>query len=200
LSNRGLKIVIGDLAGSVEDLTKIVTGYDIVISAIDARHQHDQIRLVEAAAKALIKRFVPCGFTTICPPGSGVMKIRDDKEDVYQRIWYHHLPYTIIDVGYWYQISWPRLPSGRADYAVLMPNTTIYGDGNAPNILTDKRDIGRFVAHIIKDERTLNQKVFACGEVLSQNEIWSLIEKKSGERIDSTHVRIPVTPGCRPLF
>lgn len=170
---------------------KLLTGYDIFISAITATGQLDQIKLVDAAAKAGIKRFVPCGFTTVCPPG-GAMKLRDDKEEVYQRIWFQHLPYTIIDVGYWHQISWPRLASGRVDYALLIPNTTKYGDGNAPNLLTDKRDIGRFVALIVKDERTLNQRVFTHSDILSQNEIFGIMEEKSGEKVTFDQVSITI--------
>jgi hypothetical protein len=166
---------------------------------VSATGQLDQLKLVDAAAKAGIKRFVPCGFTTVCPP-TGVMKLRDDKEEVYQRIWLQHLPYTIIDIGYWHQISWPRLPSGRVDYSLLIPNTTKYGDGDAPNLLTDKRDIGRFVALIIKDERTLNQKVFTYGDVLSQNEIFSLMEKKSGEKLEIDNVSLIISSDILEIF
>jgi hypothetical protein len=189
LKTRGVKIIIGDTTQqNVEDFVKLIQGYDIIISAVAAEGQLEQLVLVDAAAKAGTKRFVPCGFTTISPPG-GVMNLRDEKEEVHKRIWYHHLPYTIIDVGYWHQISWPVIPSGRLDYAKMMPNTTIYGDGNAPNILTDKRDIGKFVARIIKDDRTLNKRVFTYSDVLTQNEIWSIMEQKSGEKIQTSYVR-----------
>jgi hypothetical protein len=188
LKDRNLKLVVADLAEiTVDELAKLITGYDIVVSAIAAEAQLDQLILVDAAAKAGTKRFVPCGWTTVAPPG-GVMHLRDEKETVYKRIWYHHLPYTIVDVGFWHQISWPKLSSGRLDYAILMPGSTIFGDGNAPNILTDKRDIGRFAARIFKDDRTLNRKVFTAGDSLSQNEIFSLLEEKSGEKIPRTYV------------
>jgi len=188
LKDRGFKLVVADLTKTtVEELVKVVAGYDIILSAVAAEGQLDKLILVDAAAKAGTKRFVPCGWTTIAPAG-GVMELRDNKEVVYQRLWYHHVPYTIVDVGYWHSISSPKLPSGRADYCTVMPNTTIYGDGNAPNILTDKRDIGKFVARILKDERTLNKKIFTAGEVLSQNEILALMEKKSGEKIPVTYV------------
>jgi hypothetical protein len=189
LKPRGVEVVIGDLENqSVDEVSELITGFDIIISAAPPEAQLDQIVLIDAAAKAGIKRFVPCGFTTISPPG-GIMKLRDEREQVHQRIWYHHLPYTIVDVGYWHQLSWPRLPSGRVDYAVIMPpNTTIYGDGNAPNLMTDKRDMGRFVARIIKDDRTLNKRVFTHSDVLTQNDIIAVIEEKSGEKVETTHV------------
>ena len=153
---------------NAEELATLLHGYDAILSAVAAEAQLEQLVLVDAAAKAGIKRFVPCEFTTVSPPG-GVMDLRNQKERVHERIWYHHIPYTIIDVGFWYQFSWPVVPSGRLNHANLLPNTTIYGDGNAPNILTDKRDIGPFVARILEDERTLNKRVFTCSEVLTQN-------------------------------
>jgi hypothetical protein len=88
------------------------------------------------------------------------------------------------------KISYPRLPSGRVYYAMLMKEATIYGDGNAPNVLTDNRDIGRFVARIIKDERTLNKRVFTHSDVLTQKKkIWTLIEEKSWEKVETQFVR-----------
>jgi len=184
---------------NTDDLANLIRGYDTIISTVGADAQLDQLALVDAAAKAGTKRFVPCGFTTISPPG-GVMDLRDKKEKVHERIWYHHLPYTIVDIGFWHQISFPELPSGRVDYAMmkLVPLNVIFGDGTAPNLLTDKRDIGRFVARIIKDERTLNKRVFTRSDVLSQNEIWEILEKKSGEKIETTYVSyllvLPLAP------
>jgi nucleoside-diphosphate-sugar epimerase len=174
----------------VDTLAKALAGYDTIISAIGPDEQLAQLKLVDAIAKAGVGRFVPCGFTTVCPP-EGVMLLRDEKEKVYNRVLYHRLPYTFIDVGFWHQISFPRVPSGRLDYASLAPNTTIYGDGEARNLLTDKRDMGRFVSRIIKDDRTLNKKVFTHSDAISQKEIWEIVEKVTGEKIStSNHVSL----------
>lgn len=116
------------------------------------------------------------------------MAIRDEKEVVYQRVWYHHLPYTVVDVGIWHQVSYFRVPSGRFDYAMFLDINEVIGDGEAKTLMTDKRDIGRFVARIIKDPRTLNQKVFTWSDEISQNEILNMIEKKTGEKVQFNHV------------
>lgn len=189
LHRRHVEIVEADLANqSVEEIARLIAGYDTVISAVAASALLDQLKLVDAAAIAGTKRFVPCGFTAISPPGGVMRLIRGEKEKVHQRIWYHHLPYTIIDSGTWFQISFPTLPSGKVDYAFVGESNTRYGDGNAPNLMIDKRDIGRFTARIIKDSRTLNKRVFLHADVLTQNEIWAIMEEKSGERIDAKHV------------
>ena len=65
-----------------------------------------------------------------------------------------------------------------------MPNNTIHGDGSAPNLFTDIRDIGRFVARIIDDDRTLNRYVYTYGDVLSENEINRIVEEVSGEKLE----------------
>lgn len=182
-------------------------GIHTVISTIDALSQRVQLPMVEAAKKAGIKRFVPCAFITVCPPG-GVLKVRDEvrccphkehpssltvlkqKQIVYQEIWKARIPYTIIDVGFWHQISFPSIPSGRVEYATFLFRTDIItGDGEAPNLLTDERDMGRYVARIIKDERTLNKFVATYSDALSQNEIWAMMEEMSGEKIERKYVR-----------
>jgi len=189
LVSRNISVVIADLQGPLDALVKAIKGYDTIISCIGPHAQLAQLPLVDAAAQAGTKRFVPCGFITVCPP-HGVMKMREAKEAVYNRIWYHHLPYTIIDVGFWHQISVFRVPSGKFDYALAMDNSELYGDGEAKTLLTDKRDIGRFVARIVKDPRTINQKVFTWSDELSQNEIVSLVEKKTGEQLQPSHVSV----------
>jgi hypothetical protein len=185
--SRGLEIVSGDLKGDVDKLAKTLSGYDTIISAIGPDEQLTQLKLVDAIAKAGVGRFVPCGFTTVCPP-KGVMLLRDEKEDVYNRVLYHKLPYTFVDVGFWHQISFAKVPSGCLDYAVTTPNTTTYGNGEAATLLTDKRDMGRFVARIIKDERTLNKKVFTHSDALSQKDIIKIMEKATGETVETDSV------------
>ncbi|KAJ7777377.1 hypothetical protein B0H16DRAFT_1407000 [Mycena metata] len=188
LAERGVNIRVADISGPIEDLAKALSGIDVLISAIDAGSQLAQIQLATAAKEAGVKRFVPCGFITVAPPG-GVMALRDSKELVYQHIRKLFLPHTIIDIGYWYQISFPTVPSGRADYtAIIKPNSAIHGDGETPTILIDHADIGRFVARIIKDERTLNKSVIAYGDVLSENAVFETMERLSGEKIERQYI------------
>lgn len=76
LKSLGVKIVAADLNGPEADLVNLLTGTDIVISAIFAYVLPEQIPLASAAKKAGVKRFIPCHFGTACPPG-GVMLLRD---------------------------------------------------------------------------------------------------------------------------
>ncbi|CZR61486.1 related to isoflavone reductase family protein [Phialocephala subalpina] len=183
LKDLNIKIHIAEISDSTH-LAEILTGINTVISAIGPTAHNEQIPLANAAKKAGVKRFVPCGFTTVAPPGN-IMWIRDHKEEIYQHIRKLHLPYTIIDVGIWYQVSFPTVPSGRTDYAsILLPNVTILGDPNMKTAITDIRDIGTYVAEITADERTLNKFVFVYGELLSQEEVFGKVEELSGEKLE----------------
>ena len=70
-------------------------------------------------------------------------------------------------------------------------NASLRNDGEAPNILTDLRDIGYFVARIVCDERTLNKSVFCWGDVLSENHVYNLLEEVSGEKLERHYVCPP---------
>ena len=182
LKDRGVELRPLDLKGSQESLVSALKDIEILISAIEASQQLEQLPLANAVKLAGIKRFIPCGFITIIPPG-GIQELRDGKEQVYNHVKQLGIPYTILDVGWWYQIALPRLPSGKIDYAIAMPDLHLAGDGNQLSAHTDLRDIGRYVAKVIVDERTLNKMVFVYNELWSQNQIWDALEKVSGAKV-----------------
>lgn len=160
-----------------------------MVSCIGFRSRAAENALVDAVAAAGTSRFVPCAFASVAPPG-GILGLRDEKEVTYQRIWQQKIPYTIIDVGFWYQLSVPRVPSGRLDYALVLPMNEVVAGGAAKNLLTDKRDIGGFVTRILRDARTVNQKVVCWGEEISQNQIVRVVEEMSGEKVELTDVSL----------
>lgn len=94
----------------------------------------------------------------------------------------------MIDVGWWFQVSFPRVPSGRLHYATPPFQTPLVGDGNKRSALTDLKTIGSYVAKIILDDRTLNRYVMMYDTLMSQNEIYELLEELSGEKIDRTYI------------
>ncbi|GJD04558.1 isoflavone reductase family protein [Colletotrichum higginsianum] len=183
LEKRGVRIASVDLGGPEDEITKQLTGHEVVISAIVAEGIMDQIPLANAAKTAGVPRFVPCFFGTVMP-ARGMLWLRDKKEDVLNHVQTLYLPYTVIDVGWWYQISLPRLPSGKINAVASPFPDWIAGDGTVLSGMTDLRDIGKYVARIIADPRTLNQKVFAYTELLSQNDVYGLVERLSGERVE----------------
>ncbi|KAL1896437.1 hypothetical protein Cpir12675_002841 [Ceratocystis pirilliformis] len=105
------------------------------------------------------------------------------KEEVLSYIKKLYLPYTAIDVGWWYQLSFPPLPSGRFKAKFEYSIVEVVGDGNQPWAVTDNRDIGKYVTKIIADPRTLNKMVLCHNQIWSQNEALKLLERMSGESV-----------------
>ena len=187
LKDRGLELRALDLKADQDDIVAALKDIEILISAVGPTEQLEQIPLVTAAKTAGVKRFIPCAFLSIIPVG-GIHNLRDTKEIVYNHMKQLYLPYTIIDVGWWYQIAFPRLPSGKIDYAVAVPNANIPGDGNQPSALIDLRDIGRYVAKIIVDDRTLNKQVLVYNEMWTPNQTHTLLESISNEKLPRDYV------------
>lgn len=93
-----------------------------------------------------------------------------------------HMPYTVIDIGYWHEIMTPRIESGRLDHRALYSTFFFVDEGSAPCATIYLPDVGRYVARIIADPRTLNRMVFAYGEVTTQRAAVDMIERLSGEK------------------
>lgn len=82
LEERGVEIRRCDLKASEEQLLEALSGIDIVVSCVGPSEQQDQMPFAKAAKLAGVKRFVPCGFITIAPPG-GIMWLRDEVSFTY---------------------------------------------------------------------------------------------------------------------
>ncbi|KAI1071639.1 hypothetical protein LB507_005066 [Fusarium sp. FIESC RH6] len=186
LKEKGVNIVAVDLQGSQGELVSALKGIDVVISAIYFESLHDEIPLSTAAKEAGVKRYVPCFFGTNAP--RGIMRLHDVKEEILDHIQRIYLPYTVINVGWWYQITLPRVPSGKFDDYLTFANNNIIGGGNNPSALTNLNDIGKYVAVIISDPRTINKRVFANTETKSQQEVFELVEKITGEKPERTEM------------
>lgn len=57
-----------------------------------------------------------------------------------------------------------------------------------PTALADMRDVGRYVARVIADPRTLNKRVHVYSEVYTQNKVLDVVEGVSGERLGRGYV------------
>jgi hypothetical protein len=86
------------------------------------------------------------------------------------------------------RIAFPKLSSGKVDYAISLPAEEMFGTGEQVSALTDLRDVGRYVARIVQDERLVNKYVLCYNEVRSQADSYALMEKLSGEKIPRNFV------------
>ena len=121
-SSRGVSIRPFTLTAPHADLVSSLRGIDVLICCISGMgdEMHQQIPIADAAKEAGVQRFIPSAWLPVIPLG-GVHLFRDLKERTYAHLKSISLPYTIIDVGWWYQISYPKLPSGKVDYAISLP-------------------------------------------------------------------------------
>lgn len=82
------------------------------------------------------------------------------------------------------QIILPYADPSKAGYPIALEFTKyLFGTGNSKCATTDVHDIGKFVARIVSDERTLNRYVFCYTNEVTQQEVLTLAEKISGKKI-----------------
>ncbi|KAF3803132.1 Glutamate-pyruvate aminotransferase AlaA [Colletotrichum gloeosporioides] len=187
LKDRGVEVSGYDLEGPKETLVAQLRGIEVLISCITWEHLNQQLPWIDAAKTAGVKRFVPSEW--VGPAPRGVIDIKDQKLEILGAIQRAGLPYTIIDVGCWFQVFIPKIPSGKSDHAHMKYiDHSIVGDGNQKFAMTDMTDVGKYVAQIIGDDRTLNRRVLAYTEVLSMNDIWGTMAKISGEEPPRNYV------------
>ncbi|KAE8365964.1 isoflavone reductase family protein [Aspergillus caelatus] len=189
LKTKGVCIVGYDLSGPCQKLVEQLKNIDVLISCITWEHLDLQLPWIEAAKEAGVKRFVPSEWVGPCP--RGVHWIKDHKLEILGAIQRARLPYTIIDVGCWYSVFVPKVPSGRSDKAHMRYiDHRIVEDGNQKFAMTDIADIGKYVAQIVADPRTINKHVFAYTEVLSMNGIWDTMARVTGEEPEKNYVSV----------
>ncbi|TPX14208.1 uncharacterized protein E0L32_000602 [Thyridium curvatum] len=149
LKSRGVRIVSIDLATAPHrEIVDLLRGTDVVISCVLAHVMTEQLALTTAAKEAGVQRLVPSFFGPVMP-ARGVQTLREQKEDLLDHVKRLCLPYTALDIGWWYQLILPHLPSGRIDGSLAVRSEAMVGDGRTPLALTDMRDVGRFVVPVI---------------------------------------------------
>ncbi|KAF5657627.1 isoflavone reductase family [Fusarium heterosporum] len=156
-------------------LTARLSGADVVISCLLPLQKVESENLVDVAHQAGVGCLVPNFWGSVIPP-RGVMGARDLREDLLDRCKRLYLPYTIIDVGMWYQASLP--PPFNAGPPI---GYTFVGNGDMPTAMIDKNDIGPYVARIITDPRTLNRSVLAYSEVATQRAVAEEVKAVTGK-------------------
>lgn len=75
IRNRGVRTVAVDLGGSQNDLVQALQGAHILIVCLPPGDTSQQLKLIDAASKAGVKRFVPNAWAVIAPPND--IMIRD---------------------------------------------------------------------------------------------------------------------------
>ncbi|KAK7697745.1 hypothetical protein SLS64_013219 [Diaporthe eres] len=188
---QGVKVISVDLDGPEAELVKALQGQDVVIASVPPNVLESQLPLIRAAKLANVRRFIPSAFAmAIAPNGVSAVQMGVEGEDL-RRARGVRTSYTIIDVGWWYNGFIPKVPSGKTDHAIALPDfiqNLVPGDGEMKPYVIDNEDIGKIVARIIADPRTINKKIMAAGASLSFNDIFGIAEELTGETPARKHV------------
>ncbi|KAI0644853.1 NAD-P-binding protein [Trametes meyenii] len=175
----GVEIRVGDAEDGEEKLKEILAGVEILISAIDGWLVDAQRDLFRAAkAVGTVKRAIPCDFGT--PGARGVQRLRDAKFNIRDFIKGLGIGYTFIDVGWWMQLALPLPERSKAIIPGKENTYEVHNEGVQKILVTDHRHIGRFVARIIADPRTLNQAVIIWEDEVTQLKSHEIGEHASG--------------------
>ncbi|KAH7059091.1 isoflavone reductase [Macrophomina phaseolina] len=189
--SRGIHVLPYDLTRPNQDaLVSVLRSIDVVVSALGPDAILDQIPLARASRAAGVERFVPAMYAP-CAPAVGVLDARELKEEVLNHVKRIGLGYTVIDVGCWYEhytSGLPRLGAATAAQQLSLPGLNVIpGTGDVLGALTSFRDVGRWVARVIADPRTLNKMVFACGDVLTANQAFDIVDRVAGVHVSRNY-------------
>jgi len=160
-------------------------GVDAVVSTVGGAAFGDQILLVDAAAEAGVKRFVPSEFggdTTHPHFASNAVfqakvKISDHIKELAKQ---GKISYTLVFTGAF--ADW-GFANGFLGYNIKTHEASIYDHGNRHFILTHLADVGKFTAaSLLHHEKSHNKALHFGGFVTNQHEVLQTFEKVSGKK------------------
>ncbi|KAG6435283.1 hypothetical protein SASPL_100153 [Salvia splendens] len=183
-------IIVKGMLDEHEKLVSLMKKVDVVISAVAYPQVLDQFKILEAIKIAgNIKRFLPSDFGVeedkirVLPPFEVFL---DKKRRIRRAIEEAQIPYTFVSANCFggYFINYLLHPSDPNKEEI-----TVYGDGQAIFVMNYEDDIGLYTIKVANDPRTCNRTVIfrPSTNVLTQLELISLWEKKSGRNFKKIH-------------
>ncbi|KAI1813029.1 NAD(P)-binding protein [Poronia punctata] len=177
---------------SVDSLADALEGQDALISTISAVALAKQLRLVEAAVKAKVKRFIPSEFGSDTKhPKSSKLPCFADKVAVQEGLANEaangSLTYTTIHTGPFF--DWGLAVGLIA--AAKEKSITLYDGGNRPFSTTTLEWIGKAVVGVLRNpEATRNRAVYVRNASLSLKQLKAVAEKVTGTSWKANEVSV----------
>ncbi|KAH9289677.1 hypothetical protein KI387_033794, partial [Taxus chinensis] len=183
------------LQGSLDDHNSLVNAFkqvDIVISAVAIPQHMDQLNIIKAIKEAgNIKRFLPSEFGNevdrirSLPP---FQRINDVRKTIRRATEEAGIPYTFVSANSYaaYFVDYFLHPRQKPQPEEVI----IYGDGLTKAVMNLEEDIAKLTIMVANDPRTLNMLVIYKPpmNLISQDEIVSLWEKKTGKNIKKVYL------------
>lgn len=172
---------------SDETLHEAFEGQDAVVSFVTVTALLDQIKLIDIAAKAGVKRFIPSelGSNTLNPEAQELVFFYKQKQTVLDHLEatakkHPHFSWTGLATGPVY--DW-CLMTAFLGFNLKTKTALIYDGGNTRLSCTNIGTIGKAVAAIIqKPAETANKFLYISSFTVSPNEILASLEKATGEK------------------
>ncbi|KAJ5781194.1 hypothetical protein N7457_006354 [Penicillium paradoxum] len=178
----GARVKVVDFT-SVKALTAAVAGHDAVIDATSSLEFETPLRLIDAAAKAGVYRFITSDFG-LDPeiPAIHNMPCFERKKVSYEAVKKeaanNRLTYTLIACGGFF--DW-ALSSGFLGFNFQEKSAFICGDGNNVVPWTTLADVGKATANVLlHPQETLNRPVYVHSVYITQNQLFDIAKEILG--------------------
>ncbi|KAJ3004448.1 hypothetical protein HKX48_001225 [Thoreauomyces humboldtii] len=181
LLDQGARAIDIDVqSASIEELATALRDTDVVLSTVGIELlKEGQLKLVEAAKIAGVKRFIPSEFGIDMDKvgRGGPVSVWDFKLDVQDAIKKAGLDYTFIEVGIFAEYIAPFAGVDPATKTLTAP-----GSFDARISLSPLGDVGRQTADLVVSGRGRNETVFFGTVNYSWSEFHAALERSTGEK------------------
>ncbi|GAA5884496.1 hypothetical protein JCM6882_005275 [Rhodosporidiobolus microsporus] len=193
--------VVADL-NDVDDLAEKLKGIDAVVSALNGPGVDAQYKVLDAAAKAGVRRFLPSEYGSEHPwrkPGDSWTHTHPyfDVKARFKEYMYLHpammsgkITYTIVGTGdlydqptenYWIAWAQEKLPD-----RYVFP---IVGDPNSQYELTKLTDLAQYVAALLaRPSTSKDSHLNFVSDIVSQQDIADMLQSASGRPVEPDYV------------
>ncbi|CAN9276073.1 unnamed protein product [Alternaria alternata] len=162
-----------------------MAGQDLVISTMSGGDSDQQIRIIDAAVAAGVKRFIPDEFSHDSlnehirgriPKYAGRAKVIAHLQKIPKD--HPDFEWTAIATGYTLDT---QLISGNMGFDMEWHSATIHGTGTEPFSASSLERVGQIVVRTIQHwDEIKNQYIYAAGMITSANEVLRSAEKATG--------------------
>jgi len=192
LEQQGVQIISVDLTDTAA-MTEAFRGWDAVVAALAFPAAKVQFPIIDAAAAAGVKRFIPSefGFDLTIPSNRAerIYAVKVAVSECLKAVAEAQMDfsYTLLAIGAYADFAFMP-PYMFLDYDFAGRKVTIAGDGNAEISWTSFDDSASFVvAILLHPEETKNTVVRVHGQAATWNDVIKILEEAQGVKYDVTH-------------
>ncbi|KNG81758.1 NmrA-like family protein [Aspergillus nomiae NRRL 13137] len=186
------------------DLEAVFKGQDAVISAVGATAFGEQKKVVDAAIRSGVQRFIPSEFSSNSQ-NEAVLKLAPffgQKKELIEYLktkqsdglsWTAVATSGLLDWG---------LENGFLEFDVANHTATIWDGGNQSFTLTNEKQLGQAVVSVLQHpQETSNKYLYIASVETTQNEILAALEEATGAKwsVKATTTEDQVDEGFKKL-